>query len=310
MTLPARGRMVAAQAYGAQPASVRLEEVALPSPGPGEALVAVEAAAITADELTWPDRSPFVPAHDVAGRVVALGGGATGVALDDRVYGLVGFDRPGAAAAYVVVPAAHLAPRPSGLGPVRAAAVPLAALTAWQALVEHARVEPGQRVLVHGGAGGVGHYAVQLAAWRGARVTATASSRDLGFVASLGASEVIDYADRFEERVAGMDVVVDTVGGDVLARSWSALSPGGLLVGVAAQPDPSDPAAAGRRGLYFVVEPDGAQLRQIGRLLEEGRLRPTVGRVFGLSDAAAAFACQRDEHVRGKIVIEVGSRAG
>ena len=180
-------RMRAMLAASADPASLTCEMVPVPDPGPGELLVEVRATAITADELTWPEKWPAIPCHDLSGVVARPGPGVTGWQPGDEAYGLVGFDRPGAAAGFVTAPAADLAPKPAAIDHVAAAAVPLGALTAWQALHEHAQLQPGQHVLVHGGAGGVGAYAVQLAAQHGARVTATASARNQAFVTGLGA---------------------------------------------------------------------------------------------------------------------------
>ena len=231
--------MRAMRASGPDPASLTCETIPVPEPGPGELLVEVQATAVTADELSWPESWPAIPCHDLSGLVAAAGPGVQGWSPGDEVYGLVGFDRPGAAADYVTALAADLAPKPSSIDHLAAAAVPLGALTAWQALHEHARLQPGQHVLVHGGAGGVGAYAVQLAALAGARVTATASARDLAFVTWLGADQALDYATRFEDHVRDVDVVVDPVGGNTTARSWPVLGSGGILVAVAEEPDPS-----------------------------------------------------------------------
>src|SRR6266566_4283475 len=168
--------MRAMRASNSDPASLTSESIPVPDPGPGELLVQVRATAITADELTWPESWPAIPCHDVSGVVAATGPGTDGWQAGDEVYGLVGFDRPGAAAEYVTAHAADLAPKPASVDHLAAAAIPLGALTAWQALHEHAKLAPGQHVLVHGGAGGVGAYVTQLAAQHGARVTATASA--------------------------------------------------------------------------------------------------------------------------------------
>ena len=206
-------------ASSSDPASLIIETVPVPDPGPGELLVEVRGTAITAGELSWPESWPAIPCHDLSGVVTAAGDGAHGWQPGDEVYGLVGFDRPGAAAEYVTAPAADLAPKPASVDHLAAAAVPLGALTAWQALHEHAQLAAGQHVLVHGGAGGVGAYAVQLAALAGARVTATASARDLAFVTGLGAHAVLDYSGRFEDHVRDVDVVIDPVGGNTTARA-------------------------------------------------------------------------------------------
>jgi NADPH:quinone reductase-like Zn-dependent oxidoreductase len=301
--------MRAMRASGPDPAGLACETIPVPEPGPGELLVEVQATAVTAGELTWPESWPAIPCHDLSGVVAAAGPGVEGWAGGDEVYGLVGFDRPGAAAEYVTAPAAQLAPKPSAIGHLAAAAVPLGALTAWQALHEHARLQPGQYVLVHGGAGGVGAYAVQLAALAGARVTATASARDLAFVTGLGADQALDYSGRFEDHVRDVDVVVDPAGGNTTARSWPVLRSGGTLVAVAEEPDPSHGGRADVRGVYFVVRPDAAQLRELASLIDNQRLRPVASLVFGLSDLPEAFRAQRGTRPPGKVVVSVGRLA-
>jgi NADPH:quinone reductase-like Zn-dependent oxidoreductase len=272
VTSPAR-TMRAMRAASPDPASLTCQSLPVPEPAPGELLVEVRATAVTAGELTWPETWPAIPCHDMSGVVATAGRGVTGWRAGDKVYGLVGFDRPGGAAEYVTVPAADLAPGPAAVDHVEAAALPLGALTAWQALHEHAQLQPGQHVLVHGGAGGVGAYAVQLAAAHGARVTATASVRDRAFVTGLGAGEVIDYAGRFEDRVGDIDVVVDPVGGETLARSWPVLRSGGILIAIAEEPDAGHGGRADVRGVYFVVRPDGGQLRELTALVDKQQLR-------------------------------------
>jgi NADPH:quinone reductase-like Zn-dependent oxidoreductase len=285
------------------PASLASRSVPVPEPGPGELLVEVRATAITAGELAWPESWPAIPCHDLSGVVAATGDGVSGWRPGDEVYGLVGFDRPGAAAEYVTAPAADLAPKPASVDHLAAAAVPLGALTAWQALHEHAGLQPGQHVLVHGGAGGVGAYAVQLAALAGARVTATASARDLAFVTGLGAHDVLDYAGRFEEHLRDVDVVIDPVGGTTTARSWPVLRSGGILVAIAEE---SEPDRGDVRSVYFVVRPDGTQLRELARLIDSGQLRPVVSAVFELGDLSHAFLAKRGDRPPGKVVIRVG----
>jgi NADPH:quinone reductase-like Zn-dependent oxidoreductase len=297
--------MHAVRAHGADPSELRYEPVPRPVPGVGEVLVAVHATAVTAGELSWSDEWPLIPAHDMSGVVVELGPQATGLAVGDEVYALIGFDRPGAAAEYVAVPASQLAAKPGSIDHLAAATVPLGALTAWQALVNHAKVRAGQRVLVHGGAGGVGSYAVQLAAHLGAEVAATASRSDADFVADLGAHTTIDYRGRFEDQVTGVDAVIDTVGGETLARSWRVLRPGGVLVGIAEAPPAADDERRGVRGVYFVVAPDREQLTEIARLIDTGALRPMPGPVFPLAETATAVIAQHDQHIRGKVVIQV-----
>jgi NADPH:quinone reductase-like Zn-dependent oxidoreductase len=277
-----------------------------PDPGPGEVLVEVRAVGLTAGELAWPESWPAIPGHEVSGVVTGLGPGVTGAEDGQEVYGLIRFDRDGGAAEYVTAPAADLAVKPGSADHVGAASMALAALTAWQALVRHAHLAPGQHVLVNGGAGGVGGYAVQVAAALGARVTATASARDAGFVAGLGASQVIDYAGPpIDQQVSDVDVVVDTVGGPAMSRCWQVLRPGGIMVGVASAPSEADARRHQVRAVYFIVEPDQAALSELAKLVDSGRLRTTVGRVFPLADAAAAFHALEHQHVQGKIVLSV-----
>ena len=286
-----------------QPESLALEEIATPQPAAGEALVRVRAAAITRDELEWPeDRLPATPSYELSGVVAAFGPGVSDGQPGEAVYGLTGFDRDGAAAEYAAVPARFLARRPSSLGDVESAAVPLAALSAWQGLFEHGRLEPGQRVLVHGAAGGVGHFAVQLGLSRGAHVVATTSTAGVDLVRGLGTQEVVDSATtRFEEAVEPVDLVFDTGGGERLGRSAAVVRRGGRIVSVATEP----PEADGITSVYFVVEPSREQLVEIARLVDERTLRPTIDRVFPLSEARAAFERSLGSHGPGKIVLDV-----
>src|SRR6266498_4642822 len=217
---------------------LKVEEIETPSPDPGEVLVRVHAAAITRDELEWPvDRLPAIPSYELSGVVAALGPNVSDLAVGEPVWALTGFDRNGAAAEYTAVPASFLAPKPRALGHLESAAVPLAGLTAWQGLFDHGRLREGERVLIHGAAGGVGQFATQLARWRGAHVIGTTSTTGVEEVLALGADQAVDRtAVRFEEAFAPVDLVFDTVGGGVLARSAAVLREGGRLVSVAAEP--------------------------------------------------------------------------
>jgi NADPH:quinone reductase-like Zn-dependent oxidoreductase len=263
-----------------------LEEIETPPAGSGDALVRVHAAAITRDELEWPvDRLPAIPSYELSGTVVATG---------EEVFALTGFDRDGVAAEYAAVPTSVLAPKPRRLGHVESAAIPLAGLSAWQALFDHGRLEAGERVLIHGAAGGVGSFATQLAHWRGAYVIGTASRPEQ----ALAADEVLDYASG-EDAVGGVDLVFDTVGGDVLVRSAANLRPGARLVSVAEEP----PAP----GTYFVVEPNRAQLVELARLADEGLLRPAVDSVYPLAEARAAFERLAARGKSGKVVLRLMS---
>ena len=288
------------------PEQLVCEEIETPQPGAGEALVRVHAAAITRDELDWPvDRLPATPSYELSGVVAAIGPDADGISIGDAVYALSGFDRDGAAADYAIVPAEVLAPKPRTLTHVESAAIPLAALSAWQGLFDHGHLEEGQRVLIHGAAGGVGHFALQLARRRGAHVIGTASGANVEHARRLGAHEVIDHAStRFEDAVADVDLVFDTAGGDRLERSPAVLRPGGRLVSVAAEPPREAAAERGISAVYFVVEPNREQLVEIARLADGGDLRPAIDEVFPLAEARAAF--QRSMSARrGKVVLRV-----
>lgn len=283
--------------------ALALEEVDVPTPGADEVLVQVHAAAITRDELEWPvDRLPAIPSYEVSGTVAAVGAGVTGAGAGDEVYALTGFDRDGAAAEYTAVPAAFLAPKPRTLSHAASAAVPLAGLSAWQALFDHGALESGERVLIHGAAGGVGQFATQLALWRSAYVIGTGSGAAVNAIRELGAHEALDRAS-FEAAVEPVDLVFDTVGGDTLARSPALLRPGGRLVSVAEEP----PAAAGGevQTSYFVVEPNRDQLIELARLADEGVIRPAIDSTFPLGDARAAFERVAQPGKRGKVVLGI-----
>ena len=275
------------------------EEIETPQPGPGEAIVRVHAAAITRGELDWTsDRLPATPSFELSGVVAAVAPDVGDVAVGDPVYALTGFDREGAAAEYAVVPSRFLAPKPGTIGHVESAAVPLAALTTWQGLFDHGGLTEGERVLVQGAAGGVGHFAVQLARSRGAYVIGTASPENQQTVRELSADEVVDHAAPLEGVV---DLVFDTVGGERLQRAPSLLRPGGRLVSVAEEP----PAEPGITAVYFVVEPSRAQLVEVAKLVDSGELRPTIDAVFPLAEARKAFERTMGDRRPGKIVLRV-----
>jgi NADPH:quinone reductase-like Zn-dependent oxidoreductase len=287
------------------------EELPTPSPAAGEALVRVHAAAITRNELDWPvDRLPATPSHELSGVVVGLAPDAVGVSLGDDVYALTRFDRDGVAADYVAVPASLLAPKPRTLDHVAAAALPLAGLSAWQGLFDHGGLEAGQRVLVHGAAGGVGHLAVQLAHHHGAHVIATASAANAEWVRQLGADDVIDdSATPFDDAVDDLDLVFDTVGGQRLQRSVAVVRLGGRLVSVAEAPPQAPATLRGVTAVYFIVEPNQEQLVALAALADAGNVRPEIDEVFPLADAKAAFERTMRPGRRGKIVLSVTSDA-
>ncbi len=283
------------------PKGLTLERIDVPDPAPGEALIRVHAAAITRDELDWPaDRLPATPSYELSGVVTAVAPDVDRVRVGDAVFALTPFDRDGVAAEFAAVPEAVLAPKPHAIDHVQAAAVPMPSLTAWQGLFVHGRLESGQRVIVHGAAGGVGHLAVQLAARRAAYVIGTSSSSGgADMVRSMGANQVIDSAAIFERGIDPVDVVFDTVGGDMLARSSQLLRRGGRLVTIADEPP------EGVDATYFVVEPDGEQLAKVGDLVDEGALHPAIDSVFPFEEFRAAFDRSMASGKRGKVVLGV-----
>jgi NADPH:quinone reductase-like Zn-dependent oxidoreductase len=299
------------------PEQLVFEDANEPTPARNEALVRVHASGVTPTELLWGEnwrtrtgetRSRPIPGHELAGVVAAIGPGVRDVQVGQAVIALVDFDRDGADAELVAVPSEVLAPKPGRLDWVQAAAVPLSGLTAWQALFDHAHLEPGQHVLIHGAAGGVGTFAVQLAHWRGARVVGTASPANAEFLRSLGCDQVIDYhRTRFEDVVRDVDVVLDCVGGDTLARSYPVLRSGGVLVSIVERPSAEEAEAHGARAVFFIVEPDRAGLTELGRLIDAGAIAPIIAEVLPLAEARQAFERGLGGHVRGKIVLRVAS---
>jgi NADPH:quinone reductase-like Zn-dependent oxidoreductase len=285
--------------------ALRVEEIEIPRAGSSEALVRVHAAAITRDELDWPvDRLPAIPSYELSGIVVEVAPDATDTTVGEAVYALTAFDRDGAAAEYAVVEASLLASKPRSMVHAVSAAIPMTGLSAWQGLFVHGGLEAGQRVLIHGAAGGVGHVATQLARWRGAHVVGTASGAGVEIARALGAEEVFDRTTTaFEEVVELVDLVFDTVGGDALARSAAVLREGGRLVSVAEEP-PAD-LAERVAATYFVVEPDREQLVELARLAEAGALRPAIDSTFELDHARAAFERVMASGKHGKVVLDV-----
>jgi NADPH:quinone reductase-like Zn-dependent oxidoreductase len=304
------GRALRLHTYGS-PQSLSVDPVPVPEPGPGEVLVEVKAAGVNG--LDWKIRDGHVrnifklelPATlgiEMAGVVLQTGPGVTGLVRGDRVMAALG--QCGAYADHLVIDAEKLVLTPEGLSDVEAAAIPVAAMTAWHVLqvVDFDLCE--RRVLVHGAAGGVGSFAVQFAKAAGAIVYATASTRSLPHVRSLGADKVIDYRhEHFELLVADIDLVVDLVGGDVVDRSWALLSPDGILVSIAA-PDVASRAPRGRRGVFLSNRPDTARLAAIAQQVATGALRSTIAEVVGFSDLPSAIERNRTGHAPGKIVAD------
>ena len=299
----------------AGPEALVYEDAPVPKIIKGEALTKVHAAAITPTEFTWnstftssdgKDRLPVVPSFEVSGIVQSVAADVSDLAVGDAVYGLLNFWRDGAAAEYVAARAVDMAPKPRSVDHVHAAAVSLSGLTAWQALFDHADLSPGDRVLIHGAAGGVGTWAVQFAHWRGAHVIGTSSRTKHGFLRELGADEVLDYAAvRFEDKVRDVDIVLDTVGGDTLERSWGVLRKGGVLVTVAGDAPEEKASKYGVRGVSFLVQPNRVQLNQISQLINAGTTRPIVEDIYPLPRAREAYERGLLGHNRGKLVLQV-----
>ncbi|HEX4260833.1 MAG TPA: NADP-dependent oxidoreductase [Acetobacteraceae bacterium] len=294
------------------PDVLAIEDIPDPRPQEGEIVIAVEAASVNPVDYKIrqggflpEDKLPMTLGRDVSGTIETLGPGVRGLRQGDAVYVMLSPDH-GGYAERALAAGPDVAPRPARLDAAAAAAVPLAGLTAWQGLFDHGGLRQGQRVLIHGAAGGVGHLAVQFARARGAEVFATASARDLDFVHGLGAATVIDYkAQRFEDVAHNIDVVLDLVAGETQTRSWSVLKPGGIIVSSLQKPDQEAAAKHRARGTNFRAHPSGTQLVEIGRLIDAGEVRPEVSATLLLAQAAEAQRRLEHDHPRGKIVLLV-----
>jgi len=296
---------------------ISYDEIPQPQVAPGEVLVRVYASGLSPKEITWTTSTgqlrplPATLGFEFSGVVAALGEGVTNLSIGSEVYGKPDFKKGGTQAEYLTIQADELALKPVSIGHLEASAIPLSGLTAWQALFEQAHILPGQTVLIHGAAGGVGMFAVQLAHWAQAKIIATASTDNQAFVAGLGADELIDYnRTRFEEVVHGVDVVIDMVGGDALNRSWGVLKPGGILVTVADVNIGDLKTKAiewGVQAVWFLVTSNSAQLKQIAELIDAGHLKPQIETVFPLSQALQAYEEGLKGHNRGKLVLQIVS---
>ncbi|ABE36004.1 zinc-binding dehydrogenase family protein [Paraburkholderia xenovorans LB400] len=296
------------------PEVFRSERIDVPEPGAGQVRVRVLTASANPVDIKtragdYPlireDSLPYTLGRDFAGVVERVGAGVGEWKQGDEVYGFVGQGQ-GAYAEFVVVDAQALARRPAKVDMAAAGAVPLAALTAWQGLFEQGDLAGGQRVLIHAGSGGVGHFAVQFAKHEGAEVFVTASGDGLAFVRSLGADHVIDYrTQRFEELARDMDLVFDLVGGDTQKRSWAVVARGGALISTLAEPSQTEAASHGARAARYTARPDGYQLSEIAALIDDGKVRVKVAETYPFDAAADALARLEKGHVRGKIVIAV-----
>lgn len=289
------------------PAGLVYERIESPKPKDGEVLVHVHAAAITRGELDWPvDRLPAIPSYEFSGVVAGMGSNVEDVAIGEEVYALSAFNRDGAAADFIVVQKELLAPKPKTLDHIRSASIPLAALSAWQGLFVHGKLREGQRVLIHGATGGVGHFAVQLACQRGAYVIGTVSPGNVTTARKLGLDEVIDYtATRFEDILDDVDLVFDTAGGARLERSLSVIRKGGRLISIASEPPKEKAQKLGIESIYFVVSPNREQLVEIGKLVDRGLVQPAISAEFPLANAREAFERSLLPSGVGKIVLRI-----
>jgi NADPH:quinone reductase-like Zn-dependent oxidoreductase len=297
------------------PEVLRYEDAPVPQVGTGEVLVEVHAAAVTPGELGWDetwqsadgaDRTPVVPSHEFSGVIARVGGNVSSVTPGTEVYGLIDFNHDGAAAEFVSLPQEAVVRRPPRLSHVESAALPLAGLTAWQALSDRARLQPGERVFIQGGAGGVGSLAVQLAKTLGAEVTATASEDDEPLVKTLGADRVVpSVSAALSAREPLFDVLLDTFGGPVPDESYGLVRPGGRLVTLVQPPDRSMAERHGIQGIFFIVASDPDELRHIADLAEQGELRPVIARTLPLADASTAYGPPPSPRRPGKTVLVV-----
>lgn len=299
------------------PNVIVIEELPRPAPGPGEVLVRVAAAGVGPWDAWIRGHTsvvkvslPLTLGSDLSGVIEEIGPGVSGFKAGDEVYGVTNSDFCGAYAEYALASAAMVARKPQGLSHVEAASVPVVAVTAWQMLFDYAQAKAGQTVLIHGGAGNVGSYAVQLVSQAQLHVTATAASNDIEYVRSLGAARVLDYkATKFEKEVSGLDIVLDTVGGDTLERSIQVVKSGGILVSVVS-PFHDASKASGIRTVFFLVEVTTTRLNAITELFNRSKLSTQVGTVLPLEQAQTAHEMLGGApHKRGKIVLTLEAPA-
>ncbi len=299
------------------PEVMTFERVPRPEPGPGEVLVKVDAAGvgpwdgwIRDGKSALPQPLPLTLGSDLSGEIVAIGAGVSSLRVGDQVYGVTNPRFIGAYAEYAVASAAMVSTKPTSLTHAEAASVPVIAVTAWQALFDQAQLKAGQTVVIHGAAGNVGAYAVQLARLAGVHTVVTVSTDDVSFVRDLGADTVIDYrTQRFEEAVRDADAVIDLVGGETQERSFQVLRRGGKLISAVSRPDQD---LAGRHGVeagFFLVNVTSQYLTEIARRLDSGKLRTNVGAVLPIRDAREAHRMleRARPKPKGKIVLAVAA---
>lgn len=306
-------KVVRIHAYGNRDV-LAYEDAPIPAIGADEVLVKIHATSI--NPVDWKVREgylqgflahklPLILGWDFAGEIAALGANVSDWKIGDAVYSRPDISRNGTYAEYIAVRASEIARKPETTNWQQAAAVPLTALTAWQSLYDLANVQAGERVLIHAGAGGVGTFAIQLAKLRGAYVYTTASSRNVELLKSLGADEVIDYTQQDFSQLRDLDVVFDTLGGDVLDKSWQTLKRNGRLVSIYSTPDAATARDYGVTPLFCFVQPSAAQLTELASLIDAGKIQIIIDSVFALKDVAQAQEKSESCRARGKIVVQV-----
>jgi NADPH:quinone reductase-like Zn-dependent oxidoreductase len=304
-------KAVQIHAYGG-PDVLQLEDLPRPEPKPNQILIRINAAGV--NPVDWKLREgylsaplPMIMGIDFSGIVETVGSDVTKIHPGDEVFGQVA-DESGGYAEYALALPSDIARKPAKLSDIEAAALPVAALTPWQALFDTANLSAGQKVLIHGAAGGVGSFAVQFAKWKGAHVIGTASGSHVEQVRQLGADQVIDYRNtKFEEVARDLDVVLDTIGGDTQERSWNVLKRGGVLVSLVQPPSPEKAEARGARGFMVRQKANGAQLAIIADLVASGKVKVTIETVLPLREARQAQELSQKGHSGGKIVLEVNA---
>lgn len=291
---------------------LKFEEISRPQPKEGEVLVRVRAAGV--NPIDWkiragmlkdfiPKSFPYVPGADLAGIVEEVGPGVTAFQIGQEVFGQ---SPQGAYTEYSISPTSVLALKPQSMSFEEAVTIPVGATTAWQGLFDHGNLQSGQRVLILGGAGGVGLFAVQFARWKGAHVISTASTHNVDYVRSLGAETVIDYTEtKVEDEVHNVDLVLDTVGGSALASVLPTLKRGGTLITIAGQPDEAKAKEVDVRTGRFSAQVSSELLSKFAQLIDEGHVKGFVGKTFPLSEAAQAHELSQSGHGRGRIVLQV-----
>jgi NADPH:quinone reductase-like Zn-dependent oxidoreductase len=309
----AKMKAVCIHSFGG-PEVLKLESVDIPQPQQDEVLIRIHAASVNPVDYKiragkYPpvkeQQLPKVLGRDVSGTIERCGSAVQSFKEGDAVYAMLE-GGSGGYAQYATIKADLCSRKPESLDYSEAAAIPLAGLTAWQGLFDEGNLHAGQRVLIHGGAGGVGHFAIQFAKAKGATVCTTVSSQDMEFARSLGADEVVDYkTERFEEKVHDVDLVFDLVAGDTQERSWSVLKDGGTMISTLAKPSDIKAREHHARATNYVAHPDGAELAEIARLVDAGKVKPCVLATYPLDDAAAAQQRLEREHPHGKVVLQV-----